>query len=147
MTTKHSRTEHERPGFFDRFAGRMSGIVSRAPFFAFCLVLVLAWLIEGGISMVTNGPRAFLDDQYQLQINTTTTIITFLLVALLQNSQTRSERALQQKLDTIAAGLADLMDHFAEESQDEDLRRDIRRLKETVGLEKRETSDPEGGRG
>ncbi len=130
-------------GFFDRFAGRASEIVSRAPFFAFCLLLVGFWVIEGVIRVMSDGPDAFLDDTYQLQINTTTTIITFLLVALLQNSQTRSDRAIQQKLNALADGLADLMDHMAERADDEDLRRDIRELRAAVGLEKRETTSEE----
>jgi hypothetical protein len=130
-------------GFFDRFAGRASEIVSRAPFFAFCLLLVLVWLLEGAMRVVSDGTSAFLGDSYQLQINTTTTIITFLLVALLQNSQTRSDRAVQHKLNAIADGLADLMDHMAERASDEDLRRDIRELRAAVGLEKRETTDRE----
>jgi hypothetical protein len=127
-------------GFFDRFAERTSKVVSRAPFFALCLVLVAAWLIEGIVRMVASGWQQFLDDKYQLQINTTTTIITFLLVALLQNTATRSDKALHHKLDTIADGLADLMDHLAERGDDEDLRQDIRDLREAVGLEKRESS-------
>ena len=130
-------------GFFDRFAGKASDIVSRAPFFAFCLVLVGIWLIEGVVRIVAGGPESFLGDTYQLQINTTTTIITFLLVALLQNSQTRSDRAIQQKLNAIADGLADLMDHQAEHAGDEELRRDIRELRAAVGLEKRERTDEE----
>ena len=135
-----------RVGFFDRFAGKASEIVSRAPFFAFCLVLVGLWLIEGVFRIMTGGPESFLGDTYQLQINTTTTIITFLLVALLQNSQTRSDRAIQQKLNALADGLADLMDHQAERANDEDLRRDIRELRAAVGLEKRETTGDEKGR-
>jgi hypothetical protein len=103
-------------------------------------VLVAAWLIEGIVRMVASGWQQFLDDKYQLQINTTTTIITFLLVALLQNTATRSDKALHHKLDTIADGLADLMDHLAERGDDEDLRQDIRDLREAVGLEKRESS-------
>lgn len=130
-------------GFFDRFAGKASDIVSRAPFFAFCLLLVFAWLVEGALRIASDGASAFLGDSYQLQINTTTTIITFLLVALLQNSQTRSDRAVQHKLNAIADGLADLMDHLAERAADEDLRRDIRELRAAVGLEKRETTGPE----
>jgi low affinity Fe/Cu permease len=133
-------------GFFDRFAGKASDIVSRAPFFAFCIALVGIWLVEGIVRVVTGGPESFLGDTYQLQINTTTTIITFLLVALLQNSQTRSDRALQQKLNAIADGLADLMDHQAERANDEDLRRDIRELRAAVGLEKRESTGNEKGR-
>jgi hypothetical protein len=131
-------------GFFDRFAGRASDIVSRAPFFAFCLLLVFAWLVEGALRVASDGAGAFLGDTYQLQINTTTTIITFLLVALLQNSQTRSDRAVQHKLNAVADGLADLMDHMAERASDEDLRRDIEELRAAVGLEKRETTGPEG---
>jgi low affinity Fe/Cu permease len=130
-------------GFFDRFAGRASEIVSRAPFFAFCLALVVLWLIEGVFRMLSSGADAFLGDSYQLQINTTTTIITFLLVALLQNSQTRSDRAAQHKLNAIADGLADLMNHLAERTDDEELRKDIHELKTAIGLEKRETSAPE----
>jgi hypothetical protein len=130
----------DRIGFFDRFAGRASQIVSRAPFFAFCVLLVIGWLIEGVVHMVASGPSEFLNDSYQLQINTTTTIITFLLVALLQNSQTRSDRALHHKLNALADGLADLMGHLAERADDEDLRLDIRELRAAVGLEKRETT-------
>ncbi len=129
-----------RVGVFDRFAGRASELVSRAPFFAFCLLLVAAWLVEGAIRIATDGASAFLGDSYQLQINTTTTIITFLLVALLQNSQTRSDRAIQHKLNAVADGLADLMDHLAERADDQDLRRDIRELRAAVGLEQRETT-------
>jgi hypothetical protein len=130
-------------GFFDRFAGRASEIVSRAPFFAFCLLLVAAWLVEGLVRVASGGPSAFLNGDFQLQINTTTTIITFLLVALLQNSQTRSDRALQHKLNAVADGLADLMGHLADRADDEDLRRDIRELRAAVGLEKRETTEHE----
>jgi low affinity Fe/Cu permease len=132
-------------GFFDRFAGWASGIVSRAPFFAFCLLLVVVWLIEGVIHVASDGASAFLSDTYQLQINTTTTIITFLLVALLQNSQTRSDRAIQHKLNAVADGLADLMGHLAERADDADLRRDIEELRAAIGLERRETTGHEGG--
>src|SRR5437879_1024237 len=71
-----------RVGFFDRFAGLASRVASRAPFFAFCLLLVLLWLIQGAISIAVSGHlSSFQNSQYQLEINTTTTIITFLLVA------------------------------------------------------------------
>jgi cytochrome c-type biogenesis protein CcmH/NrfG len=118
---------------FDRFAGRSSEFVSRAPFFAFCVLLVVVW-----------APTYFLVgsfDTYQLIINTPTTIITFLLVALLQNTQKRSEQALQHKLDAVADGLADLMEHFAANEDPErreakeDLSGDIEDLRAAVGLE------------
>lgn len=117
-----------RLGFFDRFAGRAAHIVSRAPFFAFCLGLVLLW-----------APSYFLLrnlDTWQLIINTATTIITFLLVALLQNTQTRNDMATQHKLNAIADGLADLMKHVGRD--DDQVARDIHELRTAVGLEERE---------
>jgi len=68
-----------------------------------------------------------------LAVATPTTIITFLLVALLQNAQRRGEQAIHKKLDAIADGMADLMSHFADE--DNDLREEIEDLKAAVGLE------------
>ncbi len=128
-------------GVFDRFAGWAATIASRAPFFVFCVVLVAGWLIQGLITMVVTGdPHSFLDDRYQLEINTTTTIITFLMVALLQNSQTRESKATQHKLNAIADGLADLMERLSERYDDDKLRRDIRELKLAVGLEDREST-------
>lgn len=117
--------EEARKGPFDRFAERSAEFVSKAPFFAFCVVLVVVW-----------APSYFLVDDfdtYQLLINTPTTIITFLLVALLQNTQRRGEQAVHKKLDALADGIADLMRHFADE--DNDLRKEIEDLKAAVGLE------------
>ena len=103
-------------GAFDRFATTASRFVSRAHFFAACVLLVLVW-----------APSYFLIgdvDTWQLIINTATTIVTFLMVALLQNSQTRSDHAIQHKLNAIADGLADLMEHLATANDDDKLRRD-----------------------
>jgi low affinity Fe/Cu permease len=124
--------EQSTQTLFDRFAGRSADFVSRAPFFTFCVLLVVLW-----------APTYFLVgnfDTYQLIINTPTTIITFLLVALLQNTQKRSEQALQHKLNAVADGLADLMEHFAEDEPDrreakKDLAQDIEDLRAAVGLE------------
>ena len=128
-----------RVGFFDRFAGLAASLASRAPFFAFCLLLVVAWLVQGVILIVSKGSlHAFLDAQYQLEINTTTTIITFLMVALLQNSQTRTDQATQHKLNAIADGLADLMEHLAAQSPDSSLENDMKELRAAIGLESRE---------
>src|SRR5262249_60611787 len=96
-----------RVGFFDRFAGLTSKLASRAPFFAFCIALVVLWLVQGVITIFVNGNfSAFTSSSYQLEINTTTTIVTFLLVALLQNSATREAQATQHKLNALADGLA-----------------------------------------
>lgn len=122
-------------GFFDRFADRTAHLVSRAPFFALSLLLVASWLIEGVVLMGRKGSfSAFTEDTYQLQINTLTTIITFLLVALLQNTQSRANEATQEKLNAIADALSDLM-LSAELAEDESLQQDVRDLRAAVGLE------------
>jgi low affinity Fe/Cu permease len=130
---------------FDRFAGAAGDLVSRAPFFAASVFLVVAWLLEGVVRMLAGGFKAFLDQTYQLQINTLTTIITFLLVALLQNTQTRADNASQQKLNALADALGDLMEKTARRYEDEDLQRDIDELRAAVGLEDREGTSNEGG--
>lgn len=130
-------------GFFDRFAGWAAGLASRAPLFAFCLLLVLIWLIQGTVIIIaTHSFNTFLDATYQLEINTTTTIITFLMVALLQNSQTRENQATQHKLNAIADGIADLMEHVSDRYDDGDLKRDLQELRDAVGLESRPVTAP-----
>jgi hypothetical protein len=119
-----------RVGFFDRFAGVASHFVSRAPFFAFCVMLVAIW-----------APTFFVlgdVDTWQLIINTVTTIVTFLLVALLQNTQYRTDEATQHKLNAIAEGLAELMGHVADDG--DRLSKDVGELRRAVGLEERESS-------
>jgi low affinity Fe/Cu permease len=122
--TAQAREQASR-GSFDRFAERCAEFVSKAPFFAFCVALVVVW----APSYYWVGDF----DTYQLIINTPTTIITFLLVALLQNTQRRAEQAMHKKLDALADGMADLMQHFA--TEDNDLRKEIEDLKAAVGLE------------
>lgn len=114
---------------FDRFATGASSVVSRAWFFLGCVLLVIIW-----------APTfAFLPlDTWQLIINTVTTIITFLLVALLQNTEHRSDDALQQKLNAIAEALGDLMLHLRD---DPDVETDEKELRAAVGLEQRESAD------
>ncbi|GGO90607.1 hypothetical protein GCM10011584_22790 [Nocardioides phosphati] len=151
--SEHERTgvmpshESEHLGFFDRFATATAGLVSRAPFFAIAVGLVLAWILEGVVvAVVTGDPGTFVADTYQLQINTLTTIITFLLVALLQNTQTRADKATQAKLNAIADALADLMNELAEDRGREDLRGDAHELTQAVGLEEIVSADDHGGR-
>jgi low affinity Fe/Cu permease len=81
-------------------------------------------------------------DTWQLVINTVTTIVTFLLVALLQNTQKRTDDAVQQKLNAIADGLSDLMDQFADDRPR--LRADRDELRAAVGLEDRESTSRTG---
>ncbi len=122
-----------RVGFFDRFAGWSSLVASRATFFAFCVLLIALW--APSILLLRSV------DTWQLVINTATTIITFLMVALLQNTQTRSDQAVQHKLNAIADGLADVMAHLADAGGEQrDLRGDLQELRAAIGLEGREST-------
>ncbi len=119
-------------GGFDRFADMASRVASRAWFFAFCVLLVVIW--APSILILKDV------DTWQLIINTVTTIVTFLMVALLQNSQTRADLAVQHKLNAIADGLADLMTASARGDLRDSLERDVRELRAAVGLEAREST-------
>ena len=113
-----------KPSWFDRFADRASSLVSKAQFFAFCVLMVAIWF-----------PTLFFMpvDASQLIINTSTTIVTFLLVALLENTSKRGNDAVQQKLNAIAEALAVQMD-------DSNNEREASELRDAVGLEKQESS-------
>ncbi|KAA0100563.1 hypothetical protein CIW47_25270 [Mycolicibacterium sp. P1-5] len=119
-----------RLSFFDRFATRVSHWVSRAWFFAACVLMIVIWAPSFALMSL---------DTWQLVINTATTIVTFLLVALLQNTQSRSDAATQQKLNAIADGLWDLMGELG--AQYPGLGRHRDELAASVGLEDREGSD------
>jgi low affinity Fe/Cu permease len=82
---------------FDRFADWTEGQVARAGFFALCLLSVCSWAVT--------GPLFGFGSTWQLVVNTGTTIVTFLLVALLQNTQKRFEDAVNLKLDAILEAL------------------------------------------
>lgn len=113
-------------GLFDQIASTASKAVSRAPFFIACLAMVVVW-----------APSYFVIhdlDLWQLIINTATTIITFLLVALLQNSQYRADAAIQHKLNAIACGLEDVLAEFRGTESDR------QELNRAVGLEDLESS-------
>jgi len=122
MAKKHD----DRLGWFDRFATAASKFVSRAWFFAGCVLLVVVWAPSILIFRDLNT--------WQLIINTLTTIVTFLLVALLQNTQERSDAATQDKLNAIADSLSHLM-------KEQGLERESDELRDAVGLENRETSN------
>jgi hypothetical protein len=117
---------------FERFATASARFASRPWFFAMCLLLVVVWVpsyfVVGSL------------DTWQLIINTLTTIVTFLLVALLQNTQTRADRAAQDKLNALAMGLAGLMGHLAEIHDRDGLREEMAELKAAVGLEDTESA-------
>jgi low affinity Fe/Cu permease len=78
---------------FRSFCRRTSLIVGAPWAFALALALVIAWL--------ATGPLFHYSDTWQLVINTTTTIITFLVVFLIQHTQNHDTRAIHLKLDEL----------------------------------------------
>ena len=78
---------------FTAFANVVSRLAGRPLAFVLCITGVVIW----GIS----GPIFGFSDTWQLVINTSTTIITFLMVFLIQNTQNRDNAALQAKLDEL----------------------------------------------
>ncbi len=79
--------------FFSRFAKTIADVTGRPLSFVLAFVVVVAWAIT--------GPIFDFSDTWQLVINTGTTIITFLMVFLIQNAQNRDTYALQIKLDEL----------------------------------------------
>ena len=78
---------------FSSFASRTARITGSAPAFAGCVVVIAAW--------AATGPAFDFSQTWQLVINTGTTIVTFLMVFLIQNTQIRDGAALQTKLDEL----------------------------------------------
>lgn len=78
---------------FTRFAKKTAQLSGRPATFALAFGTILAWLIT--------GPIFAFSDTWQLIINTGTTIVTFLMVFLIQNTQNRDNAAIQAKLDEL----------------------------------------------
>ena len=82
-----------RPSAFTRLAKKASTFTGRPACFALALGIIVAWAVT--------GPLFGFSDTWQLVINTGTTIITFLMVFLIQNTQNRDTEAIQVKLDEL----------------------------------------------
>ena len=78
---------------FRKFAQKISSITGTPYAFGFSVLVIIGWAIM--------GPLFKYSDTWQLVINTGTTIVTFLMVFLIQNTQNRDNRALQTKLDEL----------------------------------------------
>ena len=83
--------------FFRKFAHRVSMVVGSPLAFACAVVILIGWAVT--------GPLFGFSDTWQLVINTATTIITFLMVFLIQNTQNRDAKAMHLKLDELLRGV------------------------------------------
>jgi low affinity Fe/Cu permease len=114
---------------FDRFAEAISDLASGAAFFTACLIVVVLWFPT--IVVFSSV------DTWQLVINTATSVLAFLLVALLQNSERRTDRATAEKLDALSAAIADLLDLALQNGDREAIAKRAAELREAIGLEER----------
>ena len=83
--------------FFRKFARNTADVLGRAEIFLAALAAIMIW--------AALGPVYNYSDTWQLVINTATTIVTFLMVFLIQNTQNRDAKAIQLKLDELLRGV------------------------------------------
>src|SRR5215467_4121772 len=79
--------------WFSRFASETAAVVGHPYMFLLAVVVLVIWAVS--------GPLFHFSDTWQLIINTGTTIVTFLVVFLIQNTQNRDAKALHLKLDEL----------------------------------------------
>ena len=91
--TRTSNAESRATPLFARFARWVERQVGRSSTFVLAIAVVLVW--------AASGPVFGWSDTWQLVINTGTTIVTFLMVFVIQNTQTRDTQAMQLKLDEL----------------------------------------------
>src|SRR5205809_7741705 len=102
---------------FRVFAHRSSVMLGSAWAFAAAVLVILVWLLT--------GPTFHFSDTWQLIINTATTVITFLMVFLIQNTQNRDAKAVHLKLDELIRALKDARNELVdlEDLSDEELKK------------------------
>jgi low affinity Fe/Cu permease len=115
---------------FHKFAFKVSKLVGSPWIFVTALAVIALWAIT--------GPIFHFSDTWQLVVNTGTTIITFLMVFLIQNTQNRDAEAIQLKLDELIRAVAKARTSLVdlEELSDEELEQlheEFRQLRERTG--------------
>lgn len=121
QTGELKKHEEERDVFcvvsdaFRVFARKTSTVLGSAWAFAIAILIILIWAMT--------GPMFHFSDTWQLIINTGTTIVTFLMVFLIQNTQNRDAKAVHLKLDEIIRALAKARNELVdlEDLSDEEL--------------------------
>jgi low affinity Fe/Cu permease len=113
---------------FRKFAQKVSAMAGSPAAFIAAILLIVVW--------AATGPIFGYSDTWQLVINTGTTILTFLMVFLIQNTQNRDARAIHLKLDELIRGIGQARNSLVdlEDMSDEELDRlqeEFRRFRET----------------
>jgi low affinity Fe/Cu permease len=123
--TAPTDVSHDRT-WFDRAADRTSHVLAKPLFFLVSLALIIGWVVSAPVLDFSHG---WVDS-----LEIVVALVTFLMVALLQNEGWREAKATQRKLNALTAALAELM---AKSDVDQE---HVEQLNAAVGLEKRESS-------
>lgn len=120
------------PDPFTRFSHRIAHLAGKPQTFAAACGLIVLWAVAGPIFQFS--------ETWQLVVNTATTIITFLMVFVLQNSQNRDGDAVQAKLDELIYAVRKADNHFvgAEHLSDQELKALRQKLQDHIQQAERE---------
>ena len=94
---KKVKYNHKERNLFEKLAGAVSKFTGTTAAFILALLVIVLWIIT--------GPLFNFSDTWQLVINTGTTIVTFLMVFLIQRSQNKDSHAIHLKLNELVASL------------------------------------------
>jgi len=122
-TKETKRNEQKRDFFcivrdaFRSFAQRSSSVLGSAWAFCGAVLIIVVWLVT--------GPTFHFSDTWQLIINTATTVVTFLMVFLIQNTQNRDAKAMHLKLDELIRAVTGARNQLVdlENLSDDDLKK------------------------
>ena len=129
MTKKSDKTGSV--DFFTRFAAKTAKVLGHAWVFAVAVAVLVVWALT--------GPLLGFSNTWQLVINTGTTIVTFLMVFLIQNTQNRDSAALHLKLDAVMRELqvSNSKLYGAEDEGEKELEEQRRRIEEQAEAKQR----------
>ena len=122
-----SEDSGSRQDFFTRFTTRVAKVLGHAWVFSAAVIILIVWAFT--------GPLLGFSDTWQLVINTGTTIVTFLMVFIIQNTQNRDSAALHVKLDAVMRELqiTNSKLYEAEDEGEKELEEQRRRIEEQAG--------------
>ena len=123
---------------FRAFANKIADKAGSAGVFGACLVVVIAW--------AATGPFYHYSDTWQLVINTGTSVVTFLMVFLIQNTQNRDAKAMQLKLNELIRAVSTARNMMVDlencsEEEIEEIREEFTDIRARISARKKSNRD------